>query len=222
MFHDRRAAGELLARRLLPMAKSQPVVLALPRGGVPVAAAVAETLKAPLGLLHVRKIGAPTQPELAVAAIADGETPRLAINHRVAEELGISEAYLKEAGARELKEIERRKLRYEGGHPGPGVKGRSVILVDDGIATGATVRAALLALRASAPAGIVLAIPVAPQSAIDQVADLVDEVVCLEIPARFMAVGEFYVNFQQVSDGEVEALMRDARQRMQSSTPARR
>jgi putative phosphoribosyl transferase len=221
MFHDRRAAGALLAQRLLPMAKAQPVVLALPRGGVPVAAAVAEALLAPLGLLHVRKIGAPTQPELAVAAIADGEAPRLAVNQRVAEELGISEAYLKEAGARELKEIERRKLRYEGGQPGPGVTGRTVILVDDGIATGATVRAALLALRASAPARIVLAIPVAPQSAIDQVSDLVDEVVCLEIPARFMAVGEFYANFHQVSDAEVVALMRDARRRLSPAAPSR-
>lgn len=220
MFLDRRAAGGLLAQRLLPMADMQPIVLALPRGGVPVAAAVAEALQAPLGLLHVRKIGAPMQPELAVAAIADGETPYLAVNHRVAEALGIGEDYLREAGARELKEIERRKLRYEGGHPGPSVKGHPVILVDDGIATGATVRAAILALRASAPARIVLAIPVAPQSAIDQVADLVDQVVCLEVPRNFMAVGEFYRNFHQVSDGEVEALMRDARRRLPHSTSA--
>jgi predicted phosphoribosyltransferase len=210
MFHDRRAAGALLAERLKAMAAEQPVVLALPRGGVPVAAAVAERLQAPLGLLHVRKIGAPMQPELAVAAIADGETPHLAVNRQVAEELGVGEDYLRTAAERELKEIARRKQRYEGGHAGPGVKGRPVILVDDGIATGATVRAAILALRNAAPTRIVLAVPVAPQSAIDQVSDLVDAVICLEVPARFRAVGEFYENFAQVSDGEVEALMRKA------------
>lgn len=213
MFEDRHAAGNLLAERLRPVSADRPVVLALPRGGVPVAAVVAEALQAPLGLLHVRKIGAPRQPELAVAAISDGAAPYLAVNQELATALGISDAYLREAGARELKEIERRKQLYEGGQPGPSVKGRSVILVDDGIATGATVRAALLALRAAGPARILLAVPVAPQSALDQVADLVDEVVCLEVPADFMAVGQFYRNFHQVSDGEVESLMRTARQR---------
>ncbi len=216
MFEDRRAAGRLLAERLRSSSAPRPVVLALPRGGVPVAAVVAEALQAPLGLLHVRKIGAPRQPELAVAAIADGEAPYLAVNHELANALGISEVYLKQASARELKEIERRKLRYEGGQPGPSVKGRTVILVDDGIATGATVRAALLGLRAAGPTRILLAVPVAPQSAIDQVADLVDEVVCLEIPGDFMAVGQFYRHFQQVSDGEVESLMREARRRQPS------
>lgn len=213
MFEDRRAAGRLLAERLLRVLADRPVVLALPRGGVPVAAMVAEALRAPLGLLHVRKIGAPHQPELAVAAISDGEAPYLAVNQDLVDSLGISEEYLHQAGARELKEIERRKLLYEGGQPGPGVKGRTVILVDDGIATGATVRAALLALRAAGPTRILLAVPVAPQSAIDQVADLVDEVVCLQVPADFMAVGQFYRNFHQVNDGEVESLMREARGR---------
>lgn len=217
MFEDRRAAGRQLAERLLSFSAPRPVVLALPRGGVPVAAVVAEALRAPLGLLHVRKIGAPHQPELAVAAIADGEAPYLAVNHELVEALGVSEAYLRQAGARELKEIGRRKLRYEGGQPGPSVKGRTVILVDDGIATGATVRAALLALRAAGPTRILLAVPVAPQSAIDQVADLVDEVVCLEIPVHFMAVGQFYRNFHQVTDDEVESLMREARRRQSSS-----
>ena len=216
MFEDRRAAGRLLAERLRSSSAPRPVVLALPRGGVPVAAVVAEALQAPLGLLHVRKIGAPRQPELAVAAIADGEAPYLAVNHELANALGISEAYLRQAGARELKEIERRKLRYEGGQPGPSAKGRTVILVDDGIATGATVRAALLGLRAAGPTRILLAVPVAPQSALNQVADLVDEVVCLEIPGDFMAVGQFYRHFQQVSDGEVESLMREARRRQPS------
>jgi predicted phosphoribosyltransferase len=217
MFEDRRAAGRLLAERLLSFPAQWPVVLALPRGGVPVAAVVAEALQAPLGLLHVRKIGAPHQPELAIAAIADGAAPYLAVNQELVDSLGVSEDYLRQAGARELKEIERRKLRYEGGQPGPSAKGRTVILVDDGIATGATVRAALLALRAAGPTRILLAVPVAPQSALDQVADLVDEVVCLEIPGDFMAVGQFYRHFQQVTDGEVENLMREARRRQTSS-----
>lgn len=217
MFEDRGAAGNLLAERLLSFSAQRPVVLALPRGGVPVAAVVAEALQAPLGLLHVRKIGAPHQPELAVGAIADGEAPYLAVNHELVNALGVSEAYLQQVGAHELKEIERRKLRDEGGQPGPSVKGRTVILVDDGIATGATVRAALLALRVAGPTRILLAIPVAPQSAIDQVADLVDEVVCLEIPEDFMAVGQFYRNFHQVTDGEVENLMREARRRQSPS-----
>lgn len=217
MFEDRGAAGNLLAERLLSFSAQRPVVLALPRGGVPVAAVVAEALQAPLGLLHVRKIGAPHQPELAVGAITDGEAPYLVVNHELVNALGVSEAYLQQVGAHELKEIERRKLRYEGGQPGPSVKGRTVILVDDGIATGATVRAALLALRVAGPTRILLAIPVAPQSAIDQVADLVDEVVCLEIPEDFMAVGQFYRNFHQVTDGEVENLMREARRRQSPS-----
>ena len=214
MFEDRQAAGHLLAQRLASFRSSRPVVLALPRGGVPVAAVVAEALHAPLGLLHVRKIGAPMQPELAVAAIADGETPYLAVNHAVAERIGVSEAYLRDAGTRELKEIERRKRLYEGGYPGPSVKGRVIIVVDDGIATGATTQAAILALKASGPAQIVVAIPVAPQTAIDEIAGLVDNVICLETPADFGAVGEFYRNFRQVADDEVVALMRHARHRI--------
>lgn len=213
MFQDRRAAGHLLAQRILPWQGDTPVVLALPRGGVPVAAELASALGAPLGLLHVRKIGAPMHSELAVAAVADGPRPYLAVNRDIAAELGVTEAYLRDSEARELREIARRRQLYEGDMPPPAIKGKTVILVDDGIATGATARAAVLALRDGNAASVILAVPVASPSALAQLAPLVDQIVCLEAPAHFSAVGEFYADFHQVPDGEVQALMWQARAR---------
>lgn len=207
MFKDRHEAGQRLAERLAERRLPNPVVFALPRGGVPVAAAVARRIGAPLGLVHVRKIGVPHDPELAVAAIAAGEKPHLAVNREIADMYAVDDGYLRTAAEHELKEIDRRRMLYEGGRPGPSARGASAILVDDGIATGATIEASVMALRAAGPARIIVAIPVAPASALAKLAEVADEVVCLESPDDFHAVGQFYRDFRQVTDKEVVALI---------------
>lgn len=212
MFTDRADAGRRLAARLQPWRDQHPVVLALPRGGVPVAAEIAAALAAPLGVLLVRKIGAPDQPELAVGAIADGAQPQITINREIVDRLGVSTAYLEAEASRQLKEIKRRHDLYEGSRPAPPVAGRVVIVVDDGIATGATARASLALLRKAGPRRIVLAVPVAAAETLASFAGLADEIVCLETPAEFGAVGLHYRSFAQVSDAEVTALLAAADQ----------
>ncbi len=205
MFRDRIDAGRQLARALLAKTLPDPVVLALPRGGVPVAAEVARALKAPLDLLLVRKIGAPHQPELALAAVAEGGA--LAINEDVLEAVGASPAYVEQQARAQAQEIARRRSLYVGGRVPVPVAGRSAIVVDDGIATGATMRAALRLLRERAPARIVLAVPVAPPDTIESMRPLVDDLVCLDTPAYFHAVGAHYVDFDQVDDATVTRLL---------------
>lgn len=203
-FADRRAAGralaaELVARRLAPPV----VVLALPRGGVPVAAEVARALGAPLDLVIVRKIGAPWQPELAVAAVAEGEPPEVVVDEPIRAALGVSRPSIDRQAARELAEIARRRAVYLAGRPPLPVSGATVVVVDDGIATGTSLRAALGALRRLGPAHVVLAVPVAPADTLAALRAEVDDTVCLASPEPFDAVGAHYVDFRQVADDEV-------------------
>jgi putative phosphoribosyl transferase len=185
-------------------------VLALPRGGVPVAAEVARALEAPLDLLLVRKIGAPHR-ELAVAAVVEGPQPGIVIDRETLDLTGTSEAYV-ERGAKEvLREIARRRTAYLHDRPPLDVEGTTVIVVDDGIATGTTVRAALLALRRRGPRRLVLAVPVAPPEVVEALRADVDDLVCLAQPPYFQAVGVHYADFHQVSDDELISILDEAR-----------
>ncbi len=210
-FTDRYEAGRKLAARLQAMRLSHPVVLALPRGGVPVGFEIARTLGAPLDLVLVRKIGAPNQEELAVGAIADGPHPELVTDADVARFLSVGPAYLEAAKAAALQEIERRRRVYFGDRTPVDIAGRSAIVVDDGIATGATMLAALRATRRRRPAHLVLAVPVAPPDTLERLCGEVDQTVCLETPEDFYAVGQFYRGFPQLSDAEVTGLLEQAR-----------
>ena len=203
MFQDRADAGRQLASQLLHLKDKHPVVLALPRGGVPVGFEVASALGAPLDLILVRKIGAPWQPELAVAAVVDGEEPQTVKNLDVMLAMGLTDDFVDEEAKLQLKEIERRRQIYLGGRERVDVKGRTAILVDDGIATGATARAALKAVRRAGPAQLVLAVAVAPPETLDMLRQETDEIVCLSAPAHFGAISVFYSDFQQVGDEEV-------------------
>jgi predicted phosphoribosyltransferase len=202
-FADRTEAGRKLAQALAAYKDQQAVVLALPRGGVPVAAQVAEALKAPMDLILVRKIGVPMQPELAMGAVADGATPLIVRNEDVIQLAGIEEAEFKRVCDDELAEIERRRKLYLGSRERIEVAGRVVIVIDDGIATGATTRAALRATRARGPKRLVLAVPVAPTSTLKELHAEADEIVCLEDYEVFGAIGFFYSDFSQTSDQEV-------------------
>ncbi len=207
-FLDRKEAGRRLAEELAPrVAGEDVVVFALPRGGAPVAAPIARALKAPLDLTLVRKIGAPYQPELAMGAVADSGTPVVVRNEDVIELLGVSEARFAEACAHECAEIRRRRKLYLGARPRADAKGRTAVVVDDGVATGATTRAALRAVRAQAPKRLILAVPVASTEALDALRAEADEIVCLEAHDYFYGVGGYYADFQQVSDEEVIALL---------------
>lgn len=206
-FNDRIEAGRRLAKALAPYKNQHPVVLALPRGGVPVAAEIATALDAPLELVLVRKIGAPLQPELAMGAVVDGSEPVIVRNEHVIRQSGVSEEDFAAVRDRQLAEIDRRRKRYLGGRAHPELKDRTVIVVDDGIATGATMRAALRALRMRNPRKLVLAVPVAPTQSLRDLKDDADEIVCLEDYEDFRAIGQFYEDFTQVSDAEVIALL---------------
>jgi putative phosphoribosyl transferase len=207
-FANRDEAGHALAVRLAGEHLPGPiVVLALPRGGVPVAVHVARRLNAPLDLLLVRKIGAPWQSELAVAAVVDGGQPEIVIDEETSAATGASRAYIDEQAGIEWREIERRRALYLRGRAAVDVKGATVIVVDDGIATGTTVRAALKALRRRGAARLVLAVPVAPHDTLMQLRREVDRIVCLAEPSPFRAIGLHYRDFEQVSDEEVIALL---------------
>jgi putative phosphoribosyl transferase len=207
MFRDRIDAGRQLADTLAERDYPRPVVLALPRGGVPVAAEIATRLKAPLDLLLVRKIGTPWQPELAAGAVLDGAEPEVVWNEHVLRGLRLGPEDFKEAIARELATIERRRADYLGDRAPVPLDGVTAIVVDDGIATGATMRAALRGLAKRGPAKVVLAVPVAPPESLAELRALTDETICLQSPRGFGAVGEFYASFPQVSDAEVKALL---------------
>ena len=215
MFRDRHEAGRLLAERIRRYLEHEgdlppPVVLALPRGGVPVGFEIARALGAPLDVVLVRKIGLPHHPELAAGAVVDGPEPVVVWNEEVLGSSGVSEAALEAVRRRELAEIERRRAHYLAGREPPPVEGRSVILVDDGVATGATMLAAIRGIRRRDPARVIVAVPVAPPDTLDRLAREADEVICLECPAWFWAVGAHYRDFRQLSDEEVVALLREA------------
>lgn len=208
MFQDRADAGRKLAQALLPYERQDVVVVALPRGGVPVAAEVAAALHAPLDLILVRKIGVPTYPELAMGAVVDGATPVVVRNADVIDASGITEAQFEAACAKELREIERRRRLYIGGRARARIEGQVVIVVDDGIATGATMFAALQAIRNRQPKQLVLAVPVAPAETVAELRDVIDRLVCLDTPDSFIAIGYYYDDFRQVDDAEVIAILR--------------
>ena len=207
MFQNRTEAGRRLAAKLLHHKGEKAVVFALPRGGVPVAAPIAETLGAPLDLVLARKIGAPFHPELAMGAVANGGSHVVVRNEDVIAMAGVDEAQFDAACRRELDEIERRRRRYLGTRRPCEVEGRVAIVVDDGVATGATMRAALRAIRARRPTALVLAVPVAPPDTLDALKAEVDETVCLEVHAAFGAIGYFYADFHQLDDDEVIAIL---------------
>ena len=214
MFADRKTAGRQLSQRLQYLRHEKPVVLALPRGGVPVGFEIAEGLDAPLDIVLVRKIGVPWQPELALGAVVDGADPHVVINDSLAAELAIDESYIKSETARQLGEIERRRKLYLGDRPPVPLAGRTVIVVDDGIATGSTVRTALRAIRNAGAGKIVLAVPVAPRDALDELRGEVDEIICLSIPSPFIAVGAHYAEFAQLADADVILLLEERHKRM--------
>ena len=214
-FGNRREAGRRLAEALLGIpdiatVDTPVVVLALPRGGVPVAYEVAKALGAPLDVLLVRKIGAPGHSEFGIGAIVEGTPPQVVLNEDLVRHVGASPRFLASEQAREIEEMERRRRLYRGGRGPPPLSGRTVILVDDGIATGSTVRAALLGIARSSPARLILAVPVAPPDTLAALEALADKVVCLLVPDHFMAVGSFYEDFDQTTDEEVLRLLQEA------------
>lgn len=214
LFQDRAEAGRRLADALVALGSDSlgpaPLIYALPRGGVPVAFEIASRLDAPLDLALVRKIGAPGHPELALAAVVDGDQPHLLINEGVRRATGADDAYIERAQTRELAEIERRRRVYFGGRPRPDPRGRTAIIVDDGLATGATALAAVRSLRPKGAARVILAVPVAPPGAAAALRDEVDVFVCLATPAAFRSVGEAYADFHQLEDREVLDFLADA------------
>jgi len=212
-FRDRVDAGRKLAHRLAAFKAENPVILALPRGGVPVAAEVAEALAAPLDLILVRKIGVPWQPELAMGAIVDGGAPVVVRNESVVRAASVGDDEFKAICDRQLAEIDRRRELYLGGTDRVDIAGRTAIVVDDGVATGATTRAALRATRMRNPARLILAIPVGPANVIAEMREEADIVICLEEPRDFLALGYYYQDFRQVEDQEVTDLLARFRDR---------
>lgn len=208
-YRDRHDAGKKLAELLSVYVRSPDVlVLGLPRGGVPVAYEVARALNVPLDVFIVRKLGVPGREELAVGAIATGGVR--ALNNDVIEALHIPKQVIEEITARERGELERRERLYRGGRPAPDAKGRTIILIDDGLATGATMRAAVRALRQQQPARLIVAVPVAAPSTCYEMRNEADDVICASTPAPFMGVGLWYEDFEQTSDQEVHDLLAGA------------
>jgi putative phosphoribosyl transferase len=208
LFHDRTSAGRRLAEVLAERELVDPIVLALPRGGVPVGWAVADGLDAALDVLVVRKVGAPGQPELAIGAIAEGGT--LVEDDDAVELCGVRGDRFERLVEAERRELDRRVLAYRGGRPLPPLAGRDVIVVDDGLATGATAEAAVRAVWTHRPRSVVMASPVCSSQASERLHGLATDVVCVDEPTPFVAVGRFYERFDQTSDGEVVALLQKA------------
>lgn len=208
-FKNREEAGKRLAEKLLEWKEKNPVVLAIPRGGVVVAYEVAKALKAPLDLIIPRKIGAPGNPELAIGAVTEDGT--LVLNEDLVAGLRIPEDYVETLREREMEEIRRRKKAYLGDIPPQSLRDKTVILVDDGIATGATARAAIKSVLRQKPLAVVVAAPVAPPETVRALEREVDRVVCLVVFEPFFAIGQFYEDFSQVSDGEVIEFLKRSR-----------
>ena len=211
LFQDRREAGQALARELTSL-KGTPdmIILGIPRGGVVVGHELAEALGAPLDVYITRKIGAPHNPELAIGAVASDGT--LTIDQQLVRRLGVAQDYIEEESERQKQEISRRLGEYRGDRPPPELTGKVVILVDDGVATGATTLVTIKAIKAQQPAELVLAVPVGPRDSIESLRKEVDRLVCLHAPEIFWAVGAFYNVFDQTSDEEVKALLEPDRE----------
>jgi predicted phosphoribosyltransferase len=210
IFRDRTDAGKYLATKLLSYKHRQDVlVLALPRGGVPVAFEVAQVLRVPLDIFLVRKLGVPGHEELAMGAISTGGVRVL--NEDTVDYLNIPEHIIDSIAAEELKELKRRERAYRGNRPEPDVKGKTVILIDDGLATGSTIRAAAQALRPQQPARIIVAVPVSAPETCDEYRIGVDEIICAVTPEPFVGVGMWYLDFSQTTDEEVRDLLERAR-----------
>lgn len=207
IFRDRVDAGRRLADRLVHLKPESPLILALPRGGVVVGAEVAEVLQAPLDIIAVRKIGAPYHPEFGIGAMVDGDSPEILLDQESMRITGTTREALQAQIDRELLEIHRREKLYRGDRRRIPVAGRTVIVVDDGIATGSTIRAALRAMRRAGPRKLILAAPVAPPATVESLRQECDDVVCLSCPLNFRAVGEAYEDFSQTTDAEVIALL---------------
>lgn len=206
-FADRAQAGRMLAAEIVKRSPLRPVVYALPRGGVPVAREIAAALHAPLDLLLVRKIGVPWQPELAAGSIVDGERPDIIVNDDIIRAARVSAAEFNAVASAELKEIERRRDLYLPDRNPISAADRTAILVDDGVATGASMRAAIVAIQRRAPMRVIVAVPVAAPEAVRELSALVDDFVCLAAPESFRGVGACYRDFHQLDDGEVIALL---------------
>jgi putative phosphoribosyl transferase len=204
-FRDRVEAGRELAELLRGERLGRSIVLGLPRGGVPVAAEVARALGAPLDAWVARKIGAPLQPELGIGAVAEGGAVWL--NRELIEEIGLDQFEIDALIRAQEAELERRVALFRGGRPPPALAGRTVIVVDDGIATGATIRAAVSAIHPRAPRSVIVAAPVASEPTVDELRALVDDIVCTEVPFEANSIGQWYQDFTQVSDQEVIALL---------------
>jgi putative phosphoribosyl transferase len=211
VYPTREAAGRKLAHRLRSYAGPDVVVLGVPRGGLPVAREVADALRAPLDIVVVRKLGAPGQPELGIGAVVDGDHPSAIYNEEIMEQLGVQQRYVKAEVERQLKEVKRRESAYRQGREKIPLAGKTVIVIDDGIATGSSMRAALRGVRRQQPARLILAVPVAPPETVEAMRGEADEIVCLESPEEFFAVGQFYRDFHQVSDDEVTTILQRVR-----------
>lgn len=217
-FKDRVEAGQILANRLTKYASEKPLVLGLPRGGVPVAYEVAKSLKAPLDVYVVRKLGTPGREELAMGAVATGGVRVL--NHPVVESLHISDEAIEAETRKEREEVERRERKYRGDRPPLDVTNRTVLLIDDGIATGSTIKAAITALKKQKAGKIVVAVPVAPASTIEELKKEVDEVVCVSTPEYFFAISVWYDSFPQTTDEEVRELLKKTEMKKESALAA--
>jgi len=212
-FNDRREAGRQLAAALAFLKERSPVILGLPRGGVPVAYEIAMALEAPLDVLLVRKIGSPFSPEVGMGALVEGDPPRRVLNDEMIDLLRPSSLFLAQEVERQTRELQRRRSLYCGGRERMPLAGRTVVIVDDGIATGGSMLAALEAVRAAEPERLLLAVPVAPADTLEKLCSLADDAICLQVPANFRAVSQYYEDFAQTGDEEVTALLDEAAKR---------
>lgn len=207
MFEDRRAAGLALADRLSPLKETRPVICALLRGGAPVASEIAHKLNAPLRSILVKKIGAPGHPEYAIGAVADASPPAFILHRGIIEDLGVADTYVDQAKAAAMNEIDRRRRVFLDGAEPQSVAGRNVVIVDDGLATGATMEAAIAAMRQEGATQIISAVPVASPEAAARIRRIADELIAIEKPQGFVAVSAHYRRFPQLSDAEVKNIL---------------